>query len=95
MSDLMKDLYEKTESIIDTAEQAIRDNDIKALSGCGHDLCGMTSNFGLVGLSSLAMEMNRQAKDDSPIEALSEIVEKLRPVYKETREVVDAWIKES
>ena len=94
MSDLMKDLYEKTESIIDTAEQAFQNNDIKALSGCGHDLFGMTSNFGLAGLSSLAMEINRQAKDDSPIEVLSEIVGKLRPVYKETCEVVDAWIKE-
>ena len=95
MSDLMKDLYEKTESIIDAAEKALQDNDVKALSGCGHDLSGMTSNFGLVGLSSLAMKINRQAKEDSPLEALSEIVEKLRPVYKETREVVDAWINES
>ncbi|MFH1157786.1 MAG: ATP-binding protein [Pseudomonadota bacterium] len=94
MNELMKDLYEKTESIIAAAEQAFRDNDTKTLSGLGHDLYGMTANFGLAGLGVLATKMNRQAKDDSLAGSLGETVGKLRPAYEETRKVVDAWIKE-
>ena len=94
MNDLIKDLYEKTESIINNIEQALRDNDTKALSGLGHDLYGMTSNFGLARLGVLATKINSQAKDNSPIEALDEIIKKLRPTYEETRKIVDEWIKQ-
>jgi len=94
MNDLIKDLYEKTESIINDTEQALRDNDTKALSGFGHDLYGMTSNFGLARLGVLATKINSQAKDNTPIEELGEIVKKLRPTYEETRKIVDEWIKQ-
>ena len=94
MNDLIKDLYEKTESIIDDAEQALRNNNIEALSGFGHDLYGMTANFGLAGLGALAEKINHQAKENIPIEELGETVKKLRPTYEETRKIVDEWIKQ-
>ena len=67
--------------------------DMKALIGRGHDIKGMTSNFGLTALSDLGARLERQAKENFPLDALADIVKKLRPTYYDTRSIVDKWMK--
>ena len=93
MNEMMDGLYQKTEELIAAAEKAVEDKDMKGLIGRGHDIKGMTSNFGLTGLSDLGARLERQAKENFPLEALSEIVKKLRPTYYDTRSIVDKWMK--
>jgi len=93
LKDLMKDLYEKTESLIAKAEEAAQKKDVQTLISCGHDIMGMTANFGFIALSEVAKQMNRQARENALPAALVPVVARLRPVYEETRKVVEAWIQ--
>ena len=93
LSEMMNGLYAKTEELITAAEKALKDKNAKALAGRGHDLYGMTANFGLTTISALAKDLNRQAKENAPFETLTEIVAQLRPAYKDTRRAIDVWAK--
>ena len=94
MDEMMTGLYEKTEELIDAAEQAIKDGDLTALSGRGHDIKGMTSNFGMTAVSEIAGRLERQAKENFPIDALADIVDQLRPAYTDTRQALDSFMKQ-
>jgi HPt (histidine-containing phosphotransfer) domain-containing protein len=93
MDEMMDGLYQKTEELIGAAEKAIQDSDTKALVGRGHDIKGMTSNFGLTALSELGARLERQAKENFSVDTLNDIVRKLRPTYYDTRSIVDKWMK--
>ena len=71
----------------------MENKDIPGLSRCGHDLMGMTSNFGFKALSEIARSMNQHARENVPVAALQSVVKQLRPAYKDTRRVVDEWLK--
>jgi signal transduction histidine kinase/DNA-binding NarL/FixJ family response regulator/HPt (histidine-containing phosphotransfer) domain-containing protein len=92
LDEIMKGLYEKTEELIDAAEKAVDRGDVQALVARGHDIKGMTANFGMTALSELAARLERQAKQNFPANRLKEVVDKLLPVYQETRAVIDEWI---
>lgn len=94
MDEMMVGLYEKTEELITAAEQAVTDNDVAALVHRGHDIKGMTSNFGMTAVSDLAGRLERQAKENFPMDTLSEIVRQLRPAYNETRSMLDGFMKQ-
>ena len=93
MDEMMDGLYQKTEELIAAAEKAVQDKDIKALVSSGHDVKGMTSNFGLTALSDLGARLERQAKENFAIDVLADIVKQLRPTYYDTRSLVDKWLK--
>lgn len=93
MDEMMLGLYEKTEELIGTAEKAIEAKDLKALQGAGHDIKGMTSNFGLTAISDLGARLERQAKENFAIDILADIVKKMRPTYYDTRSIVEKWMK--
>lgn len=90
---MMHDLHEKAEELITDAEKCLAEDDMKGLSGRGHDLKGMTSNFGLLEISNLAGQIERKAKGGWKADQLAEIVSSLRPLHNETRDAVEAWIK--
>ena len=92
MDEMMAGLYEKTEELIAAAEQAVNDNDVAALVHRGHDIKGMTSNFGMVAVSELAGRLERQAKENFPMDTLADIVRQLRPAYNETRSLLGAFM---
>lgn len=94
LNEMMDGLYQKTEELIGAAEKAITANDLKELNGRGHDIKGMTANFGLTGLSEIAGRLERQAKENFSIDILADIVKKLRPTYYDTRSAIDKWMKE-
>ncbi|MDD9899936.1 MAG: ATP-binding protein [Alphaproteobacteria bacterium] len=91
--DMMNGLYEKCEELITEAEAALEKGDANALGGRGHDIKGMTANFGLTGISGLAGQIERKAKDGWEAKKLSDQVLKLRPVYNETRKALESWAK--
>lgn len=93
MDEMMLGLYEKTEELIGVAEKAIEAKDLKALQGAGHDIKGMTSNFGLTAISDLGARLERQAKENFAIDILADIVKKMRPTYYDTRSIVEKWMK--
>lgn len=92
MNEMMAGLYEKTEELIAAAEQAVNDNDVAALVHRGHDIKGMTSNFGMTAVSDIAGRLERQAKENFPMDTLAEIVRQLRPAYDETRRAIDGFM---
>ncbi|MDF3025455.1 MAG: hypothetical protein K0R10_2816, partial [Alphaproteobacteria bacterium] len=61
--------------------------------GAGHDIKGMTSNFGLTAISDLGARLERQAKENFAIDILADIVKKMRPTYYDTRSIVEKWMK--
>ena len=93
MDEMMDGLYQKTEELIGNAERGIEAKDMKALVSAGHDIKGMTSNFGLTAMSDLGARLERQAKENFAIDVLADIVKKMRPTYYDTRSIVDKWMK--
>lgn len=94
MDEMMAGLYEKTEELITDAEKAVSDNDVAALVHRGHDIKGMTSNFGMTSVSEIAGRLERQAKENFPMDTLADIVRQLRPAYNETRRLLDTFMKQ-
>lgn len=92
MDEMMQGLYETTETLLATAEKAALAGDVPALMRVGHDIKGMTSNFGILALSELAARLERQAREQFPAETLAEIVIQLRPIYQETRAAIDPFM---
>lgn len=93
MDDMMQGLYEKTEELIADAEKAAAEGDVAALGARGHDIKGMTANFGMTAISDVAGRLERQAKEQFPIDTLADIVTKLRPTYNDTRAQIDAFMQ--
>lgn len=93
MDEMMQGLYEKTEELIVDAEKAAAEGDVAALGARGHDIKGMTANFGMTAISDIAGRLERQAKEKFPLDTLVEIVEKLRPTYSDTRKQIDAFMQ--
>jgi signal transduction histidine kinase/CheY-like chemotaxis protein/HPt (histidine-containing phosphotransfer) domain-containing protein len=93
LDDMMKGFYDKTEELIADAEKAVADKDLKAAAGRGHDIKGMTANFGLLGLSEVGAQLDRLAKGNASSEALAQVIKQLRPVYADTRKTIDEWMK--
>lgn len=93
MDEMMQGLYEKTEELIADAEKAAAEGDITGLGSRGHDIKGMTANFGMTAISEVAGRLERQAKENFPLDTLAEIVAKLRPVYNDTRAQLDAFMQ--
>ncbi|MBL1146348.1 MAG: response regulator [Proteobacteria bacterium] len=90
---MMKDLYDKSDELIVSLNKALADKDAKALFGFGHDLKGMTANFGMSGLSKIAAAIEAGGRAEEPnMEELAKLVAQLEPQYKELRSILDKWL---
>jgi HPt (histidine-containing phosphotransfer) domain-containing protein len=94
LKEMMDGLYQKTEELIADSDKALAENDAKTLGMRGHDLKGMTANFGLTEISNIAGQIERKAKDGWSAAQLGELVSRLRPAYDGTRRLLDAWIEQ-
>ena len=93
MDDMMQSLYQKTDELITALEKAVKEKDIVAIATRGHDIKGMTANFGLTHTSDIAGQIEKQAKQKGDIQALAALAEKLRPSYEQTRIYLDQFLK--
>jgi signal transduction histidine kinase/DNA-binding NarL/FixJ family response regulator/HPt (histidine-containing phosphotransfer) domain-containing protein len=96
MDEMMASLHQKTEELIDDAEKAAAEGDLKSLVAHGHGIKGMTANFGLSVLSGIAGDIENAARQQDPsIDALRQMTARLRPAYEETRRALDGFMKKS
>ncbi|TVQ82365.1 MAG: hybrid sensor histidine kinase/response regulator [Micavibrio sp.] len=90
---MMNDLYEKSDELIAGLKQAAEAQDAKALFGYGHDLKGMTANFGMSGISKTAAAIEAGGRAENPdMDTLAKLVAELEPQYRELRNVLDQWL---
>ena len=94
LNEMMQDLYEKSEELITAMERALSEEDYEALRGRAHDIKGMTSNFGLTGISDVADPIESGARAQRPFETLAPHVRKLRSNYTALRTQLDNWMKQ-
>lgn len=93
LADMMKDLWEKADELIASAQRALTEKNTKDIGARAHEIKGMTANFGISELSALATKIERLAKDAGSIEQLEPLVSQLRPLYDKSKAEFLAWIK--
>lgn len=94
--DMIDGLYQQTEDIIGNAEKAVQAQDFAVLGARGHELKGMTANFGLMALSATGGRIEKAARGENPAAQLEQIqrwVRDLRPTFYDTRSMLDKWLK--
>lgn len=93
MDEMMTGLHDKAEELIAAAEAALDAQDRNALYGRGHDIKGMTSNFGMLAISQLAATVEKLARDDSAdFAAMRDHVMQMRGIYAQTRAAIDRFL---
>ena len=94
--DMIDGLYQQTEEIIGNAEKALQAQDFAVLGARGHEIKGMTANFGLMALSAIGGKVEKAARGEAPetqIEQMQRWVRDMRPTFYDTRSALDKWIK--
>lgn len=94
--EMIDGLYQQTEDIIGNAEKAVQAQDFAVLGARGHELKGMTANFGLMALSAIGARIEKAARGENPEAQTDQIqrwVRDLRPTFYDTRSALDKWIK--
>ena len=95
LADMMKDLWEKADELIASAQRALNEKNAKDIGGRAHDIKGMTANFGITALSDIASKLERLAKDGAPMEQLEPLIARLRPVYEKSLSEFTNWLRRS
>ena len=89
---MILELYQKSEELIENINKAVQEKNAKDMFNFGHDLKGMTSNFGMNGISEIAAKIEASGKSGAHnIEGLFELAQKLMPIYKDMRSYLDKW----
>lgn len=94
--DMIDGLYQQTEDIIGNAEKALQAQDFAVLGARGHEIKGMTANFGLMALSAIGAKVEKASRSDNPeaqLEQMQRWVRDMRPTFYDTRSALDKWIK--
>ncbi len=89
--ELLDSFLEKTDEIVD-ALTALSDTDnVDEIHARAHELKGMTSNFGLTGVSSLSAHIESAAKTGQ-LDAALEGIKKLPDINREAQDHLKAWM---
>ena len=94
--DMIDGLYQQTEEIIGNAEKALQAQDFAVLGARGHEIKGMTANFGLMALSAIGAKVEKASRGENPeaqLEQMQRWVRDMRPTFYDTRSALDKWIK--
>ncbi len=77
---------------LDAIGDAIRADDVQALSWASHAMVGAAGNVGAVAMQSVAMGLEAHAKKGIvPVNAMQEL-DRLRAYWEKTRAVLDNWL---
>ncbi len=86
------ELYQKSEELIKNINKAINEQNAKAIFNFGHDLKGMTGNFGMTAMSEIASKIEASGKAGANnIEELAKLAKELELTYKNMRNILDKW----
>lgn len=90
--DLLENFRVKTDELVLALENAANEKNAHLISTRAHELRGMAGNFGLKGISDLAMEMEKFAKTNRVDEAVETSI-KLSAINFKTKSALDTWIE--
>lgn len=91
MQDMIEDLMSKADEIILALQLAVREEDIEAIASRAHELKGMSGNFGLGEVSTLA-DITEQAVKDNTLDGLSSYIDQMPAAYQRARAAIDQWL---
>lgn len=90
--ELTKDVVEKSASIIEEIKAFHASGDIQAMGHKGHDLKGMTGNFGLAELSRLAKIIEDAGKNNN-LQGVDEAIAKMPGALERADEAMKNWVQ--
>jgi len=92
LSEMLIDLFKKSEELITDIEEGYKTQDHERLRNRGHDLYGMTANFGLTALSEPARRIELDARDKKSFDVIKADVSGLRDAYQNMRAELNTWL---
>lgn len=93
MKELIDGLLEKTDEILDTMKDAYLAQDMDSLKSRGHELKGMTANFGLIEVAEVSSDIEQAAKDNN-MDAIHAPYKNLPDAVENAREILGKWLGE-
>lgn len=91
-SSLLNGFIKKGDEIIENMVTASKNKDIAALAARGHELKGMAGNFGMIGISAIAGDVEKSAKTNQLDDAL-QAAEKLSAANERTKAALQKWLE--
>lgn len=92
LNELLDGLLIKTDEIVASIANAIRDANVSELSARTHELKGMAGNFGLVEISGLASKIEKAAKS-AQTDAIGAFAAELPAAVARGRAAIESWKK--
>lgn len=89
--ELLDSMMEKADEIIMAVEKAWHDQDILSLAARGHELKGMSGNFGLSAVSVKAKQVEMGAKENK-LDDMEKKIAALITTYKESKAAIENWL---
>ncbi|MFA7457039.1 MAG: Hpt domain-containing protein, partial [Micavibrio sp.] len=93
LTDLLTELFDKTDEIVDAIAHAYTQEDMPALAARAHELKGMTGNFGLDEIAALAGQVESLSKANTP-EGLEGVVAALPAARERGKKAVKEWAEQ-
>lgn len=90
MTELLEGFYEKAEELVTAIGQSYLAHDLRSLGARAHELKGMAGNFGFSGVSTLAAQIEKAAKDNTP-DDLKYPVDHLGETYALSKARLASW----
>lgn len=91
INELLDGLFVKADEIIISLEMAANENDIDEIVARAHELKGMTGNFGLSQISSMAARMEEDARSEVSDADYPGRVAKLPNALKNAKKAIEEW----
>ncbi len=93
-SSLLEGFMDKSEEIINNIDTIIEEDNIPSLGARAHELKGMSGNFGMKHISSIAGEVEKYSKTSEKDKAIS-YAKKLNAANEDTKAAFKKWIENS
>lgn len=91
IQDMVNDVFIKTDEIVASMNEALKNEDQKMLHANGHELKGMAGNFGLMEISEQAGKIEHKARTEPNI-VLTTLISAFPEMQKRAKEALDHWI---
>lgn len=92
LGDILKGLFDKADELVAALNDAPMPYKFDEINARAHELKGMCGNFGLMALSQLAMQIEKQAKAQQP-NGLDTLIQKLPASFEAGRRAIDEWLR--
>ena len=91
LQDMLRDTITKSEEIINDLTQAYKNNDMEAVAARGHELKGMTGNFGLMEICHYSGEIEKAVKTNGTAN-IESLINNLPEMKKRAETALNQWV---